>query len=116
VDDCRDRPIPGGQTFRPGSGDRRHEAVAASGNVRQIPAPRLTIAERPAQTGDMNPQCIFVDQSGGPDACLEFVLADEFTRIFDKHLEDIEGTAAEANGRFAFQQQLLCRKEAERAE
>ena len=94
----------------------RDELIAASRNVGQKPASRLTIAQRSSQGGDMNSEGGFVDKRVGPNPSQELVFRDELARTLDKGFEDGERSAPEADGSLAFQQKLLRRKESKWAE
>ncbi len=105
-----------GGPFGLGETDRSHEAIAATGNVGQIPSTRLAIAQCPPKRVDVNPEAALVDERVGPDAGHKFALADQFARALDQRGQNLESAAAEANGGFTFQQKLSRRKEAERTE
>ena len=80
--------------FRLGHPDRRSETIAASGNIGQEAAPRLTIAQGPAKPGYVYSERILVDEGVRPDARDELLLADDLTSLFDQCRQDVERTAA----------------------
>jgi hypothetical protein len=96
--------------------DRRDEAIAAAGNGRYVAIARLAIAEGPAQRGHMDAEIAFLDEGVGPDAGDQLVLADQLTGALDQDGEDVERAATESQRLFAFEQELLRRKQAEGTE
>jgi len=96
--------------------DRRDEAIAASADGGHVSTTGLAFAQRPSERRDMNFEVAILNEGVGPGPGHEVALADEITPTLDESGEDLEGSAAQANRRFTLQQELLCRKEPERAE
>jgi hypothetical protein len=92
--------------------DRRDEAVAASGNIDQIP---VAAAQRPAQRADLKFEIALLDKGVRPDAGHQLVLADHLARVLDQGDQNIQGAAAETNGLVALEQQPSIREKAEGA-
>ena len=91
-------------------------AVPPPRNIRQVSASRLAVAQRPSKPSHLDFDAALVDKNVGPDAGHELALADQFARAVDKSDQYLKRPAAKPNRRLTFQQQLLRRKEAERAE
>ena len=72
------------------SRNRRHEAIALSGNCGQISGAGLTIAKQPSKLGDMYPEAALVDGNAGPHPGHQLVLADDRARLLDERHQDIE--------------------------
>jgi hypothetical protein len=99
-----------------GEDDRCHEAIAAPRNIGNVSTTWLAVAERPSKPKDVDLEITLLDGRVGPDARHELVLGNQLARALDQRCQDLEGTAAETNGDFTFQQKLLRRKEAEGTE
>src|SRR5262249_4913391 len=95
---------------------RGDKAVASPWNVRHITFARVAVAERPAQSGDMDPETALFDESAGPNAGGQLVFADEFTGMLDEHRQNIERAASKAHGLLVFQQNLSPWKQPEAPE
>src|SRR5215470_15843678 len=102
--------------LRFGEFNRCHEAVPLPGNTGEVSAAWLAVAQYPSKRSDLDFEVALFNDDVGPDAGHELLLAHELTRALDQHVQDFQGSSADANWSFAFQQELLCRKEAERAE
>ena len=59
----------------------------------------------------MNPECVFVNESAGPDQRYQLVFADKFPWALNQRYQNLKRPAAEPNRRLAFQQQPLRRQQ-----
>jgi hypothetical protein len=57
-----------------------------------------------------------LDDNVGPRASHELAFGDKLAGTLDQCGQDLQSTTAETNGSFTFEQELLRRKESERAE
>jgi hypothetical protein len=64
----------------------------------------------------MDSETTLFDGSVRPNAGCQLVLANEFTRMFDEHGQDIECATSKVDGLLVFQQDMLPRKQAEAPE
>src|SRR5262249_35653749 len=94
----------------------RHETVPLPWNTGDVSAAGLAVAQHSSERSDLDFEVALVDDDVGPDASHELLLAHKLTRALDQHVQDFQSPSADPHGSFAFQQELLCRKEAERAE
>ena len=107
---------PGRAVFSSGSSrdrDRRDEAVAAAGNVRDVAIARLAIAQGAAERGNVDPEIAVLDERIGPDATHQLLIAQQLTSALNERCQDLAGAAAEVNGRVAIEKQLSRWKESE---
>jgi hypothetical protein len=72
--------------------DRRHEAIAAPGQRRDVSGAVLPIAERLAQAGHVKSQAAFFDGDVGPDSGEQIPLADDLVRAGRQNDEDVEAS------------------------
>jgi len=89
---------------------RRNKSVAPSGIGRDIPNVTLAVAEHPAQQRHLDLKTTFLDVDMRPDAGDQLIFGDKLARPIEQCSEDIESTAAQANGLAIAQQQPLCRQ------
>nr|WP_236596860.1 hypothetical protein [Paraburkholderia hiiakae] len=65
--------------------NRCHEAITAAIDRDQIPMATLTVTKHPAQRRDMDLEVAPVDDGIRPRPRHQFILADQFSRVLDKH-------------------------------
>jgi hypothetical protein len=104
------------QLPRFGEFNGRHETVPLPWNTGEVSAAWLAVAQYPSQRSDLDFEVGLFDDDVGPDAGHELLLAHELSGALDQHVQDFQGPSTDPNGSFTFQQELLCRKKAERAE
>jgi hypothetical protein len=73
----------------------RDKAIAAAGNVRDVTRPLLSVAERLAQFGDMDPQTDFLDHETRPRIGENFTLRNHLARPINQQPQDIRRPAAQ---------------------
>lgn len=95
------------------SGQRRHEAVAAAGDRRDVANPLPTVSERLAKAGDLEPQAALVDKRVGPHLCEKIPLPDDLVRPRDQRGQDINGPISDLDRYPVPRQQPLPRREQE---
>ena len=96
--------------------DWSYKAVASSRNRGDIPAAGLAVAQRFSKRCDMNFEIALFDGDARPSASHELALRDKLAWTLDQRSQDLQSTTAETNGYPTLQQNLLSRKEPERAE
>jgi hypothetical protein len=94
----------------------RDEHVSATRDIGNEPIAFAAIAERFAQSGDVDPQGCLIDDGVWPSAGDELVLVDRFSGVFDQGNEDIECAAAETHRLATVEQRSLGRHKSKRPE
>jgi hypothetical protein len=96
--------------------DRRNEAVASPSQGRDVSCPTLTIPQRLAQTGYVNPQTAFFHGDIGPNLGQQIFLADDLVWLGQQCDQDVEGSRAQFDGGAFFRKQAFACDQLERTE
>jgi hypothetical protein len=94
--------------------DRCNKAIAPSGNVGDV-APRLAIAERFSERGNMDPKTGLLDNDVRPDPLDQVSVANDLPCAVDQSNQDVESTAAQRHRLTLVHQQSLGGDQAKRA-
>ncbi len=89
--------------------DRCHEAVAPPGQGRDVASAVLSIAQRPAQAGDLKAQAAFFHGDVGPDPSQQVFLADGLVGTGHQGKQDVERPRAQFHGAAVFRQKSFAR-------
>jgi len=98
------------------SGDCANELVSSARNINDEPISVLSVAQRAAQSRNMDGQICRTDKDIWPNAVGQFLLADKLTCALNQSNQDFQCTTSQRHWLVAFQQQKLCRKQAKRPE
>jgi hypothetical protein len=89
---------------------------ACASFVADVAPARVTIAQRSAQRGDMNPDARFLDDGVRPHPRKQLLFADHFAGLLDQSDQDVARAAAKTHGGVALEKEALRRKQAKRPE
>src|SRR6516225_8902195 len=96
-----------GRRLLGGYGDRSYEAIAATGNIGDVSVSTASVAKRPAQCCDVNPEISFFDEGVRPHTRDQILLADNCAGMLSQGNQDIERATAEVDRAAVLEKQLL---------
>src|ERR1700733_731722 len=94
---------------------RRNKAIAVALYARDVLVAKLTVAQRLAQRGQMDPKTAFLDRYLRPRPRDQGGLRDDLTGVFEKSHQDVVGSAPKRNDLVGLPERALGDIQIERA-